>query len=205
MKRETGQWVWTLHDPGGKGGGWVGQPLVHAGRIRADVATGNVTVRDGGKRNDLGLPEDDRGKRKAGEEEAYDEAEEEEIYAIEPHSDGDIYVFVKDADAAAGTLQKLPLSISQLVSMSPFTFPGDTSRIFVGRKESRLVGVDLKTGKLVGVFGPNDGWCEWREGKDGMRRSGDECEEGIEGRPEDLLYMGRTGALRLARRRPDRT
>lgn len=197
LRRETGQWVWTLHDPSSKGAGWVGEPLVSVGSRSASSVNGSRSGQDV-----LNVPPAGPGSRTTGDRSKAGsaEADEDEVYAIEPHSDGDIYVFVRstknpDGSTSTGTLQKLPLSVSQLVSLSPFTFPGDSSRIFVGKKESRLVGVDLKTGKLVGVFGPHDGWCEWKDGdRSGMKDNGtEECEDRIEGRPEDLLYMGRTG------------
>jgi serine/threonine-protein kinase/endoribonuclease IRE1 len=199
LKRETGQWMWTLHDDGGvalggtvteegkakrKGAGAaVGGPLVSGmGRRRASTAAAGSFGSSAGRAasssaNETGLLEQ--------------EEEEEEVYVIEPHSQGDIYVYTRDG--AGGSLEKLPLSMQELVALSPFTFPSDASRMFVGRKESKLVGVDLRTGRLVGVFGSGSGWCEWDEAREGRVKTEEECDEEISRRPEDLLYMARTG------------
>jgi len=119
---------------------------------------------------------------------------DDETYIIEPAGDGDIYVYSR----SSGGLEKLPLSMAELVNLSPFRFPGDNSRMFSASKHTKFVGVDIKTGRLVGVFGSNAGWCEWDEGDElsgGARkeRIDEDCEEDIEKRPEDLLYMARTG------------
>lgn len=203
LKRETGQWLWTLHDDGGSalGGssrsrdiGGVSGPLVRGrGRKSSANAAMNSTSSRAGV-TDL----DFAGRRSGFREEVGEEEIEDEVYVIEPHSQGDIYLYSKDltgepASSSGGSLQKLPLSMQQLVALSPFTFPSDSSRMFVGRKETKLVGVDLKTGRLVGVFGSGAGWCEWDEKKVGRVKTEEECEDEIERRPEDLLYMARTG------------
>ncbi|WAQ87039.1 hypothetical protein PtA15_7A768 [Puccinia triticina] len=74
--------------------------------------------------------------------------QDHELYAIEPQNDGDLYVFVKSSSQPS-RLEKLPLSVSQLVNLSPFTFPGDSSKMFIGKKESHLIAIDLKTGSVV--------------------------------------------------------
>ena len=176
VRRDTGLWVWSVHDdnPLEQRDDVLRTPLVKS----SSGQSGNTTT---------------------------DEVEDEEIYIIEPHSAGDIYVYHKPT----GKMQRLPLSVAQLVDMSPFTFPIESAadgdgRLFVGRKETKLVGVDLQTGKLVGVFGPEAGWCEWQT----LRKSGssgkqpniaraaalveDPEEDSIENRPWDLLYLGRT-------------
>lgn len=203
LKRETGQWLWTLHDDGGSalGGssrsgdvGGVSGPLV---RGRGRKSSANAAMNSTSSR--AGLTDLDFAGRKSGSREEVGEEEiEDEVYVIEPHSQGDIYLYSKDSmeqptSSSGGSLQKLPLSMQQLVALSPFTFPSDSSRMFVGRKETKLVGVDLKTGRLVGVFGSGAGWCEWDERKVGRVKTEEECEDEIERRPEDLLYMARTG------------
>lgn len=204
LKRQTGQWMWTLHDDGGaalggssdderrrreRAGGAVGEPLVKAvGRKKAAAAAAALSnsnsnpalVQPTSLATDL-------------VETAVDEDEDEdEVYVIEPSAEGDIYLYTRDS----GILQKLPLSMQQLVGRSPFTFPSDLSRAFIGRKETKLVGVDLRTGRLVGVFGSGvgAGWCEWDEARPGRKRSQEACDEEISRRPEDLLYMSRSGA-----------
>ena len=195
LKRATGQWVWTLHDDGGVALGGTTKEE-QAKRVRAGEALGGPLVRGmgrkaagaagrGSKVNETGLLET------GGEED-----DEDEVYVIEPHSQGDIYLYSRDASLpAGGVLQKLPLSMQQLVTLSPFTFPSDSSRMFVASKDTKLVGVDLRTGRLVGVFGSTAGWCEWDARKEGRVRTEEECDEEISRRPEDLLYMARTGGF----------
>lgn len=193
LKRETGQWVWTLHDDGGlalggdgrtakeerkrrsKAGEAYGGPLVKsASRRRRGGAVGTAT-------NETGVDPLDEGP--------------DETYIIEPTGGGDIYIYSR----SSGGLDKLPLSMQELVALSPFRFPGDASRMFSASKNTRFVGVDLKTGRLVGVFGTTAGWCEWDETDELTGRQVDlDCEEDIEKRPEDLLYMARTGSSRLS-------
>lgn len=226
LKRDSGQWLWTLHDDGGvglggtsksgfggssrlkeeaerrmKAGGPVGGPLVKGvGRKRGKKVASvvrNTTTPSGFPYDDGSRSTSNDTSLRLGKEVPEVEEEEEEVYIIEPHSQGDIYLYTRSASPSSpvGSLQKLPLSMQQLVALSPFTFPSDSSRMFVGRKETKLVGVDLKTGRLVGVFGSGAGWCEWDEefNMGGSSKSGEECDEEIESRPEDLLYMARTG------------
>lgn len=195
LKRETGQWVWTLHDDGGVALGGTTKEE-QAKRAFAGEALGGPLVRGMGRKkaeSGRGSTGNETGLLELGGEE---EEEEDEVYVIEPHSQGDIYVYSRDASLpAGGVLQKLPLSMQQLVTLSPFTFPSDSSRMFVASKDTKLVGVDLRTGRLVGVFGSTAGWCEWDAKKEGRVRTEEECDEEISRRPEDLLYMARTGAF----------
>ena len=116
---------------------------------------------------------------------------DDEVYIIEPHSAGDIYVYYR----STAKLQRLPLSITQLVDLSPFTFPSESitgdGKLFVGRKETKLVGIDLQTGTVVGAYGPDAGWCEWLQQSSPKLACAAENEE-KESRPWDLLYLGRT-------------
>lgn len=83
-----------------------------------------------------------------------DDIEHDDLYIIEPQS-GNIYV-LSEPEAP---LQRLPLSMSQLVDMSPFAFPGDEEhRIFVGKKETSLLMLELETGRLKGTL---DSECPW--------------------------------------------
>ncbi|KAK4694357.1 hypothetical protein P7C70_g8747, partial [Phenoliferia sp. Uapishka_3] len=203
LKRDTGQWMWTLHDDGGaalggstsgererrKGAGAVGEQLVRAEGRRSLLINNQTTTTT---TTSLDLTRQDLWNDSNSKEE--EEEEDSEVYIIEPSSGGSIYLHTRSSSPSSSpTLQKLPLTIQQLVSLSPFTFPSDSSRAFIGRKETKLVGVDLKTGRLVGVFGSGVGWCEWDERRPGRDRGREECEEGIERRPEDLLYMSRSG------------
>lgn len=85
-----------------------------------------------------------------------DEGEHRELYIIEPQT-GDIYV-LSEPDAA---LQRLPYSMPQLVDMSPFSFTGDDERrVFVGKKETSLLMLELETGNLKGTINA-DSECPW--------------------------------------------
>lgn len=86
------------------------------------------------------------------------------IYVIEPSGNGDIYLLTtrkeaeEDRAAFDGRrkgfkLSKLPLNLPQLVALSPFSFAGDDSRIFVGKKESKLVELNILTGEVGAVYG----------------------------------------------------
>lgn len=94
------------------------------------------------------------------------------IYIVEPSSAGDIYV-LSSANGKAGSpasasgepgsvqLDKLPLTLPQLVELSPFSFAGDDSRVFVGQKQTTLVELNIQTGELGAVFGGRQAgvWC----------------------------------------------
>ncbi|CBQ68454.1 related to IRE1-protein kinase [Sporisorium reilianum SRZ2] len=94
------------------------------------------------------------------------------IYIVEPSSAGDIYV-LSAAGAQAGSapaasdepgtvqLDKLPLTLPQLVELSPFSFAGDDTRVFVGQKQTTLVELNIQTGELGAVFGGRQAgvWC----------------------------------------------
>lgn len=166
LKRETGQWMWTLHDSDAVRARSVLGPLVRSTSTTSPSANASSHDLSDATR----LPE--------------------ETYIIEPGT-GAIFLHLR----STGVMQRLPLTISALVDSSPFTFADDTTRMFVGRKTTQLVGVDLASGKMVGIFGPEAGWCEWRT-RPGMTGAGAgqyECEDGIDSRPQDLLYLGRTG------------
>lgn len=97
---------------------------------------------------------------------------EHSIYLVEPTAQGALYVLsgspsallahasasanpaaAPNGDSVPATLVKLPLTLPQLVSLSPFTFPGDDSRVFVGSKQARLVEVNVRTGAIRSIFG----------------------------------------------------
>ncbi|KAK0551392.1 bifunctional endoribonuclease/protein kinase ire1 [Tilletia horrida] len=105
------------------------------------------------------------------------------IYVVEPSSAGDIYLLSPAGPASgpgqAGSgglgggaaddsgdpnssdplsvprthLSKLPLTLPQLVQLSPFSFAGDDSRIFIGHKSTTLVELDIATGSIGAVWG----------------------------------------------------
>ncbi|GAA5849507.1 hypothetical protein JCM3766R1_000214 [Sporobolomyces carnicolor] len=200
LKRDTGQWVWTLHDDGGVALGGPGRGSVEERkrRSRAGESFGGPLVKSVSRRRAGNAPLDrsnETGLSPVGDETDDSEAtgRDDETYIIEPAGDGDIYVYSR----TSGGLEKLPLSMAELVNLSPFRFPGDSSRMFSASKHTKFVGVDIKTGRLVGVFGSNAGWCEWDEvdelsGGTKKERIEEDCEEDIAKRPEDLLYMART-------------
>ncbi|BGP50233.1 bifunctional endoribonuclease/protein kinase ire1 [Rhodotorula kratochvilovae] len=195
LKRDTGQWVWTLHDDGGIAVGGVGRATKEE-RLRrssAGEAIGGPLVQSQSRRR---RPAGGAGRANAPSNETGvvlgepdDGGENDETYIIEPTGEGDIYVYSR----STGGLDKLPLSMQELVTLSPFRFPGHASRMFSASKNTKFVGVDLKTGRLVGVFGSNVGWCEWDDA-DELTAGGRtvDYEEDIDQRPEDLLYMART-------------
>ncbi|KZV63390.1 kinase-like protein [Peniophora sp. CONT] len=87
-------------------------------------------------------------------------ASSSETYMIEPQS-GDIYV-AADAD---DSLTRLPFSMPQLVDMSPFSFGETDARVFVGRKKTSLLLIELSTGRVKAAL---DSECPWEsEGEDG--------------------------------------
>lgn len=74
----------------------------------------------------------------------FDDAAGQETYIIEPQS-GDIYVMT----SPNSPLQRFPFSMAELVDMSPFTAPTDNEkRMFIGRKETSLILLELETGKI---------------------------------------------------------
>ncbi|KAG1873028.1 hypothetical protein DFJ58DRAFT_722200 [Suillus subalutaceus] len=76
-----------------------------------------------------------------------------EVYMIEPQS-GDIYVMA----TPSSKLQRLSFSMAQLVEMSPFKFArDDDERVFVGKKETSLVSIELETGKVKAI----NAECPW--------------------------------------------
>ncbi|KAJ7326430.1 hypothetical protein DFH08DRAFT_968323 [Mycena albidolilacea] len=78
----------------------------------------------------------------------------QETYIIEPQS-GDIYVMA----TPSSPLRRFPYSVPELVDMSPFSFAtGDDHRVFVGRKATSEVVVELETG-AVRFGGPDT--CPW--------------------------------------------
>ncbi|KAJ7135397.1 hypothetical protein C8R43DRAFT_1072529 [Mycena crocata] len=83
-----------------------------------------------------------------------DEGAYQETYIIEPQS-GDIYVMA----TPSSPLQRFPFSMSELVDMSPFSFSStDDHRVFVGRKETSLLVVELETGNIKATI---DSECPW--------------------------------------------
>ncbi|KAJ7031663.1 hypothetical protein C8F04DRAFT_1235902 [Mycena alexandri] len=83
-----------------------------------------------------------------------DDTAYQETYIIEPQS-GDIYVMA----TPSSPLQRFPFTMSELVDMSPFSFAAaDDHRVFVGRKETSLLLVELETGNIKATI---NSACPW--------------------------------------------
>ncbi|KAK7203774.1 hypothetical protein BZA70DRAFT_259474 [Myxozyma melibiosi] len=73
--------------------------------------------------------------------------DEELTWIVEPLGDGALYYFTPNSG-----LQKLPISIKQLVSESPFSVNGD-DKVYTGYRLTTLYSVDARTGRILKVFG----------------------------------------------------
>ncbi|WWC61241.1 uncharacterized protein I303_103822 [Kwoniella dejecticola CBS 10117] len=120
----------------------------------------------------------------------------DEEYIVEPLS-GSLYVFEDEDGNPQDTtkegrtpkIRKLPLSVEQLIELSPFTFPHSPSRVFTGSKHTSLLTLDLRTGQQLDCFksfGTNNSHCvceneELLDDLEGSNRSN-----------RDLLFVGRT-------------
>jgi serine/threonine-protein kinase/endoribonuclease IRE1 len=82
--------------------------------------------------------------------------DESETYVVEPQT-GDIFV-VEPESPADVPVERLGYSVPQLVELSPFKPPGDDDRIFVGKKSTSLISIDLLTGRILGVYGERCAW-----------------------------------------------
>ncbi|KAI0083388.1 hypothetical protein BDY19DRAFT_998617 [Irpex rosettiformis] len=97
-----------------------------------------------------------------------------ETYIIEPQS-GDIYVL----PTPNSPLQRLPLTMSQLIELSPYSISGeDSTKVFVGRKETSLVLLELETGKIKATL--NSAECPWDPFEDLSRDREDEDEDAVD-------------------------
>ncbi|KAK7042383.1 hypothetical protein R3P38DRAFT_2890191 [Favolaschia claudopus] len=114
----------------------------------------------------------------------------QETYIVEPQS-GDIYVMA----TPSSPLQRFPFSMSELVDMSPFHFADeDGQRVFVGRKETSLLVLELETGNIKATI---DSACPWDPFED-LREGDDEVDlDELEGSKPPIskpteVYIGRT-------------
>ena len=88
-------------------------------------------------------------------------------------------------------LQRLPFSMPQLVDMSPFSFSADDDgRVFVGRKETSLLLIELETGRVKATLNSE---CPWDPFQD--------LAEPAEFDNLDLRRIGRNGTFGV----PDQT
>jgi serine/threonine-protein kinase/endoribonuclease IRE1 len=93
-----------------------------------------------------------------------EDSDDHETYIIEPQS-GEIYVL----SDPASPLQRFPFSVQELVDMSPFTSSnGEQTRVFVGRKETSLLLIELETGRIKATLNSE---CppEWEDEKKKVR------------------------------------
>ena len=120
----------------------------------------------------------------------------QETYIIEPQS-GDIYV----ASSPSGPLQRLPFSMPQLVDMSPFSFEDTDRRVFVGKKKTSLLLIDLETGKVKAALDSECPWDPFEDltDKDPMDIDLDELDGTKPHKPQHPteIFIGRTGESSL--------
>lgn len=77
-----------------------------------------------------------------------DDSEESDIiWIVEPLGEGSLYYFMPSIG-----LQKLPVSIKQLVLESPFLISGD-DKIYTGTRSTTLYSIDASTGEIIKVYG----------------------------------------------------
>ncbi|KAI0058346.1 kinase-like protein [Artomyces pyxidatus] len=119
-----------------------------------------------------------------------DDTYPQETYIIEPQS-GDIYV----TSSSSEPLQRLPFSMSQLVDMSPFSFGDSDRRVFVGRKKTSLLIIELETGRVKAAL---DSECPWDPFEDFVEQETDDVDlDELDGTkpareyPTDI-FIGRT-------------
>jgi serine/threonine-protein kinase/endoribonuclease IRE1 len=120
----------------------------------------------------------------------------QEYYVIEPQS-GDIYVMTSKSEP----LQRLPFSMSTLVDMTPFRHSGEEgSKIFIGRKETSLLLIELETGRIKQTISSECPWNDYEDPFEDLK----EAEEALdfdeqEGarppkpRKPTEVFVGRTG------------
>lgn len=62
-----------------------------------------------------------------------------------------------DGSDSEEPLRRLPYSVPQLVEHSPFSFD-DPNRVFVGKKETSIIEVDLDEGTVKSVMSGTNSW-----------------------------------------------
>ncbi|KAI0085284.1 hypothetical protein BDY19DRAFT_996835 [Irpex rosettiformis] len=101
----------------------------------------------------------------------------QQAYIIEPQS-GDIY-YIYILSTPKKPLQRLLLTMSQLIELSPYSISGeDSTKVFVGRKETSLVLLELETGKIKATL--NSAECPWDPFEDLSRDREDEDEDAVD-------------------------
>jgi serine/threonine-protein kinase/endoribonuclease IRE1 len=113
---------------------------------------------------------------------------DQEIYIIEPQS-GDIYVMA----TPSGQLQRFPYSMSELVDLSPLSIKGEEEdRVFIGKKSTSLLLVELETGKIKATLNTE---CPWEPYPDSKKVIDLDDLEGDTARVRQSteVFIGRTG------------
>ncbi|PVF98660.1 hypothetical protein CPB86DRAFT_732570 [Serendipita vermifera] len=110
------------------------------------------------------------------------EIEDQELYIIEPQS-GDIFSIPATSDSQE-PLRRLPYSVPQLVEHSPFSFD-DPNRVFVGKKETSIIEIDLDKGTMKSIIGGTDTWLV----SEGPEDSGDDW---VRVQKRRIIQIGRT-------------
>ncbi|KAF9078582.1 hypothetical protein BDP27DRAFT_1378973 [Rhodocollybia butyracea] len=98
-----------------------------------------------------------------------DTAPDDEVYIIEPQS-GAIYILPSNPSPTQNhPLRRFPFTMPELVNLSPFSFadPDGHSKLFVGRKETSMLIVELETGKIKASVGGECPWDPFDDFKDG--------------------------------------
>ena len=121
---------------------------------------------------------------------------QQEYYVIEPQS-GDIYVMTSKSEP----LQRLPFSMSTLVDMTPFRLSGEEgSKVFIGRKETSLLLIELETGRVKQTISSECPWNEYEDPFEDLKEAEEtlEFEEYDNARPPkprrpSEVFVGRTG------------
>ncbi|WFD25763.1 non-specific serine/threonine protein kinase [Malassezia nana] len=74
------------------------------------------------------------------------------LYIVEPTSGGNLYLLRIPAGASHPQLEKLPFSLPDLVTLSPFSLSSDDTRIFVAEKHTSLVELNVFTGSIRALY-----------------------------------------------------
>ncbi|KIY67044.1 hypothetical protein CYLTODRAFT_490952 [Cylindrobasidium torrendii FP15055 ss-10] len=114
----------------------------------------------------------------------------QETYIIEPQS-GDIYVMA----TPDSPLLRFPFSMPELVDISPFSFPDrEDRRVFVGRKETSLVLLELETGRIKATLNSECPWDPFEDFQDDPDYVDLDELEGSKPKPKPPteIFIGRT-------------
>jgi serine/threonine-protein kinase/endoribonuclease IRE1 len=126
--------------------------------------------------------------------------EQQPRWIVQPVEGGQLFLFdpeygvlVISSPKMVLTEQELPLTIKQLIDHGAFKIPGD-DKVYTGKKETQLVAVDSKTGKVLSQYGARSGSMggKCRIPGDPLDELDDECDAAVEG---DVLMIGKTSTL----------